>query len=196
MNAKIDSYIEKNPKEWSYIQSMPRARLERSLALQAVQKEERREKLRESVMKKLDANPEMKEAYRILIKNLPEEQQEKQWFRSPCERAKPSPHPLPSNRKARGSKLHRRPNQRLRLRHFAFAKMSATGDFAFPSSPHAVAVGAATAMHKTKIRCTIVGSPQTRLRRRRLRAAVFQGNSQHPLFSFTPISTLLSKFYI
>ena len=77
VNAKIDAYIEKNPKEWSYIQSMPRARLERSLVLQAVQKEERREKLRESVMKKLDANPEMKEAYRILVKNLPEEQQEK-----------------------------------------------------------------------------------------------------------------------
>lgn len=77
VNAKIDSYIEKNPKEWTYIQSMPRARLERSLVLQAVQKEERREKLRESVMKKLDANPEMKEAYRTLVKNLPEDQQEK-----------------------------------------------------------------------------------------------------------------------
>ena len=77
VNAKIDAFIEKNPKEWSYIQSMPRTRLERSLVLQAVQKEERREKLRESVMKKLDANPEMKEAYRILVKNLPEEQQEK-----------------------------------------------------------------------------------------------------------------------
>ena len=56
---------------------MPRTRLERSLVLQAVQKQERREKLRESVMKKLDANPEMKEAYRTLVKNLPEEQQEK-----------------------------------------------------------------------------------------------------------------------
>ena len=77
VNAKIDAFIEKNPKEWSYIQSMPRTRLERSLVLQAVQKEERREKLRESVMKKLDANPEMKEAYRTLVKNLPEEQQEK-----------------------------------------------------------------------------------------------------------------------
>lgn len=77
VNAKIDGYIEKNPKEWSYIQSMPRNRLERSLVLQAVQKEERREKLRESVLKKLDENPEMKEAYRTLVKNLPEEQQEK-----------------------------------------------------------------------------------------------------------------------
>jgi hypothetical protein len=77
VNAKIDTYIERNPKEWSYIQSMPRPRLERSLVLQAVQKQERREKLRESVMKKLDENPEMKEAYRTLVKNLPEEQQEK-----------------------------------------------------------------------------------------------------------------------
>ena len=77
VNAKIDTYIEINPKEWSYIQSMPRERLERSLVLQAVQKQERREKLRESVMKKLDENPEMKEAYRTLVKNLPEEQQER-----------------------------------------------------------------------------------------------------------------------
>ena len=45
--------------------------------LTAVQKEERREKLRESVMKKLDDNPEMKEAYRTLVKNLPEAEQEK-----------------------------------------------------------------------------------------------------------------------
>ena len=77
VNAKIDDYIAKKPKEWDYIQSMPRARLERSLVLQAVQKEERREKLRESVMKKLDDNPEMKEAYRTLVKNLPEAEQEK-----------------------------------------------------------------------------------------------------------------------
>ncbi len=60
-NVKIAAYIEKNPKEWSHIQSMPQTRLERSLILQAVQKQERREKLRESVMKELDAIREMKE---------------------------------------------------------------------------------------------------------------------------------------
>ena len=103
VNAKIDSYIEKNPKEWSYIQSMPRARLERSLVLQAVQKEERREKLRESVMKKLDANPEMKEAYRTLVKNLPEEQQEKAMVSLAMRTSKTVAPPTP--KQAQGAKV-------------------------------------------------------------------------------------------
>ena len=76
VNAKIDAYIAKNPKEWSYIQGMPRERLERSLVLQAVQKQDRREKMRANILKKLDENPEMKEAYRTLVKNLPAEKQE------------------------------------------------------------------------------------------------------------------------
>jgi hypothetical protein len=103
VNAKIDAYIEKNPKEWSYIQSMPRARIERSLVLQAVQKEERREKLRESVMKKLDANPEMKEAYRTLVKNLPEEQQEKAMVSLAMRTSKTVAPPAP--KQAQGAKV-------------------------------------------------------------------------------------------
>jgi hypothetical protein len=77
INAKIDGYIQANPKEWSYIQSLPRERLERMLVLQNVNKLERRERVRASVMAQLDANPELKEAYRKLVKNLPAEQQEK-----------------------------------------------------------------------------------------------------------------------
>ncbi len=77
VNAKIDAYIKANPKEWTYIQGMPRDRLERSLVLQNVQKEERIEKMRVGIMKKLDENPEMKQAYQTLVKNLPAEQQEK-----------------------------------------------------------------------------------------------------------------------
>src|ERR1700681_1192972 len=77
INAKIDAYIQANPKEWSYIQGLPRERLERMLVLQNVNKIERRERVRTSVMKQLDANPELKEAYRKLVKNLPAEQQEK-----------------------------------------------------------------------------------------------------------------------
>jgi hypothetical protein len=76
VNAKIDTYIQKNPKEWAYIQSMPRERLERSLVLQSVQKQERKEKMRATILRKLDENPEMKEAYRTLVKNLPAERQE------------------------------------------------------------------------------------------------------------------------
>lgn len=77
VNAKIDSYIQNNPKEWGYIQSMSRERLERSLVLQAIQKLDRRERMRVGILKKLDENPELKEAYRALVKNLPADQQEK-----------------------------------------------------------------------------------------------------------------------
>ena len=77
VNTKIDAYIKANPKEWAYIQGLPRDRLERSLVLQNVNKIERRERVRTAVLKKLDENPELKEAYRTLVKNLPAEQQEK-----------------------------------------------------------------------------------------------------------------------
>jgi hypothetical protein len=77
INAKIDSYIKANPKEWNYIQGLPRERLERMLVLQNVNKLERRERVRASVVAQLEANPELKEAYRKLVKNLPAEQQER-----------------------------------------------------------------------------------------------------------------------
>jgi hypothetical protein len=77
INAKIDAYIQANPKEWNYIQGLPRERLERMLVLQNVNKIERRERIRASVTKQLNANPELKEAYLKLVKNLPAEQQEK-----------------------------------------------------------------------------------------------------------------------
>ena len=77
INAKIDAYIQANPKEWAYIQGLWRERLERMLVLQNVNKIERRARIRASVTKQLEANPELKEAYRKLIKNLPAEQQER-----------------------------------------------------------------------------------------------------------------------
>jgi hypothetical protein len=77
INAKIDAYIQANQKEWNYIQGLPRERLERMLVLQNVNKIERRERIRASVTKQLNANPELKEAYRKLVKNLPAEKQEK-----------------------------------------------------------------------------------------------------------------------
>ena len=77
INAKIDGYIQANPKEWAYIQGLPRERLERMLVLQNVNKIERRARIRASVTKQLEANPELKEAYRKLVKNLPAEQQER-----------------------------------------------------------------------------------------------------------------------
>ena len=77
ISAKIDTYIQANPKEWAYIQGLPRERLERMLVLQNVNKIERRARIRASVTKQLEANPELKEAYRKLVKNLPAEQQER-----------------------------------------------------------------------------------------------------------------------
>jgi hypothetical protein len=56
---------------------LPRERLERMLVLQNVNKIERRARIRASVTKQLEANPELKEAYRKLVKNLPAEQQER-----------------------------------------------------------------------------------------------------------------------
>ena len=77
VNAKIDDYIKNNPKHWDYIQSMPPDRMARALVLTEVQKLERREKMHAGIMKKLDENPEIKQAYETLVKNLPEDQREK-----------------------------------------------------------------------------------------------------------------------
>ena len=52
-------------------------RMARTIVLQDVQKQERTERIRSGVLKKLDENPELKKAYQTLVKNLPEDQQEK-----------------------------------------------------------------------------------------------------------------------
>ena len=77
VNAKIDQYIQNNPKHWQYIQSLPAERMARALVLNEVQKQERQEKMRAGIMRKLEQNPEMKQAYETLVKNLPEDQREK-----------------------------------------------------------------------------------------------------------------------
>jgi hypothetical protein len=77
VNAKIDAYIKANPKRWAYIQSMSPERMARTIVLQDVQKQERTERMRASVLRKLEQNPELKQAYQTLVKNLPEERQEK-----------------------------------------------------------------------------------------------------------------------
>ena len=76
VNAKIDEFIKNNPKQWDYIQSMPPERMARALVLNEVQKLDRREKMREGVLSKLDQNPEMKEHIAGLVKTLPEDQRE------------------------------------------------------------------------------------------------------------------------
>jgi hypothetical protein len=76
VNAKIDEYIKANPKHWDYIQSLPPERMARALVLNEVQKQERTQKMREGIVRKLEQDPELKQAYQNLVKNLPEDQRE------------------------------------------------------------------------------------------------------------------------
>jgi predicted GTPase len=76
VDAKIDAHIRENPKYWAYIQGMPRERLERTLVLTEVREVERQQRMREGVLKSINRNPELKQAYDTLVKDLPEEQRE------------------------------------------------------------------------------------------------------------------------
>ncbi len=67
----------RNSKECAFIQRLPREHLERIVFRKKINKFERRARIRISVLKKLDENTELKEASRILVKDLPSEQQEK-----------------------------------------------------------------------------------------------------------------------
>ena len=76
VDAKIDAYIKDNPKYWGYVQAMPRDRLERTVVLNEVRELDRQQRIRESVLKQINRNPEMKRAYDLLVKDLPEDQKE------------------------------------------------------------------------------------------------------------------------
>ena len=76
VDAKIDAYIKENPKYWNYVQAMPRERLERSVVLSEVRELDRQQRIREGVLKQINRNPEMKRAYELLVKDLPEDQKE------------------------------------------------------------------------------------------------------------------------
>jgi hypothetical protein len=77
INAKIDDYIQANPKHWQYIQAMPPDRMARALVLNEVQKNERMQKMDTAILRKLDQNPEMKQSIANLVKTMPEEQRER-----------------------------------------------------------------------------------------------------------------------
>ncbi len=76
VDAKIDAYIRENPKYWSYVQGMPRERLERSVVLNEVQKLERQQRVREGLMKQINDNPQLKEAFETIVKSVPEGERE------------------------------------------------------------------------------------------------------------------------
>ncbi|MBI1178361.1 hypothetical protein GC207_13075 [bacterium] len=76
VDAKIDAHIKENPKYWAYIQAMPRERLERSVVLNEVRELDRQQRVRVGVLKQINRNPELKRAYDLLVKDLPDEQKE------------------------------------------------------------------------------------------------------------------------
>ena len=76
MDAKIDAYIKDNPKYWAYVQGMPRERLERTVVLNEVRELDRQQRIREGVLKQINRNPDLKRAYDLLVKDLPEDQKE------------------------------------------------------------------------------------------------------------------------
>ena len=76
VDAKIDAYIKENPKYWTYVQGMPRERLERSVVLNEVRELDRQQRIREGVLKQINRNPELKRAYELLVKDLPEDQKD------------------------------------------------------------------------------------------------------------------------
>ena len=76
VDAKIDAYIKDNPKYWAYVQAMPRERLERTVVLNEVRELDRQQRIREGLMKRINSNPALKNAYETLVKDLPEDQKE------------------------------------------------------------------------------------------------------------------------
>ena len=76
VDAKIDAYVKENPKYWTYIQGMPRERLERTLVLNEVRELDRQQRMKEGILKQINKNPGLKQAYETLVKDLPEEQRE------------------------------------------------------------------------------------------------------------------------
>ena len=76
VDAKIDAHIKDNPKYWAYVQAMPRERLERTVVLNEVRELDRQQRILEGVLKQINRNPELKRAYDLLVKDLPEDQRE------------------------------------------------------------------------------------------------------------------------
>jgi hypothetical protein len=76
VDAKIDAYIKENPKYWTYVQAMPRERLERSVVLNEVRELDRQQRIRDGILKQINRRPELKQAYELLVKDLPEDQKE------------------------------------------------------------------------------------------------------------------------
>jgi hypothetical protein len=76
-NEKIDAWIKNNPDRFKFFDEMPHERAVRKLALNEVEKYERMQKMNSGIMQKLNADPEAKQAYEILLKRVPEADRER-----------------------------------------------------------------------------------------------------------------------
>ncbi len=76
IDGKIDAYIRQNPKHWEFLEATPKDRLQRMLIWKEVQALDRQQRVREGVMRDINLNPEMKQAYDTILRNVPEDQRE------------------------------------------------------------------------------------------------------------------------
>jgi len=76
VDGKIDKWIADHPKDWDYIKTMPRDRLERTMVLNEVRQLERQQRVREFTLNRINADPKLKAAYETLVKDVPEDQRE------------------------------------------------------------------------------------------------------------------------
>jgi len=77
VDEKIDTWIRDNPERWKFFHSLPPERMARMLVLNEVNNFERRQKMNNGIMAKLEQNPEAKAAFETLVKSLPEDQRER-----------------------------------------------------------------------------------------------------------------------
>ncbi len=74
VDAKIDAHIKENPEHWNWLKSLPRDRLERMLILNEVRHLDRQQNVKKSILDRVEADPDKKQAYEILMKDVPEDQ--------------------------------------------------------------------------------------------------------------------------
>jgi hypothetical protein len=74
--GKINDWIKNNDKNWKYIQAMPRDRLERTVVLNEVRQVERRQYVDTGVLQNIKNNPDLKAAYDVLLKDVPEDKRD------------------------------------------------------------------------------------------------------------------------
>lgn len=76
-NEKIDAWIAANPERFKFFDELPHERAVRKLVLNEVHRYERTQKMNNSIMKKLEGDPEAKAAYETLLKRVPEKDRER-----------------------------------------------------------------------------------------------------------------------